>query len=173
MSLTGEEVESDRYEDVNVEDLEYFRNNYPNYDDIKSGSVPNIDVTSIRFIVRLNNVDADFKEAYSNEILIRGIRFRMRFYHPVVMLRVGVFYPLEDFPVDTCFRLLHNITVFSELGNISNHGSTIKKWNSVLNDEDISYLIDWREFLNPAKKYVINRKAKFEIELSVKDPKPC
>lgn len=129
-----------------------------------------LDESFAKFGVRLKNVNSLGFE-YSNELIVRGIRWKVLTMKINNHLGVFLFANGDDMGIDVSWK------VSATFHLISQSSENVVTWSFCDQSFDWTNLnygffefIKWDEFINPSKKYIDNGKAVIEVELSVSEP---
>lgn len=129
-----------------------------------------LDEGSAKFDVRVKNVNQLGYE-YSNELIVRGIRWKVLVMKLNDHLGISMFANGDDMGVDVYWNVSATFHLISSTinGTISKTFSNVSfDWTHL--NHGFPQFVKWNEFINTSKKLIENNHAMFKIELSVSEP---
>lgn len=129
-----------------------------------------LDESFAKFDVRIKNVN-QLGSAYSNELIVRGIRWKVRTIKSDEYLGVFLFANGDDMGIDVYWNASATFHLISPTTNqtVSRSFSKISfDWTKL--SYGFSKFIKWIDFMDPNKKLIVNNHAIIKVELSVSEP---
>lgn len=128
-----------------------------------------IDESSAIFDVRLNNVNRLGYE-YSNELIVRGIRWKVLAMKIDENLGIFLFANGDDMGIDVSWNASANFQLISSTTNTVSRSFENISFDWTHLNHGFSKFVGWTDFMNTNKKFVENNKAIIKVELSVSEP---
>lgn len=129
-----------------------------------------LDESFAKFDVRLKNVN-NLGFEYSNELIVRGIRWRVLTMKVNDHLGVFLFANGDDMGIDVSWKVSAAFHLVSQTTKnvVSRSFSDISfDWTNL--NHGFYKFIEWNEFINPKKQFIDNGKAVIKVELTVSEP---